>query len=189
MPTSRDVIAAPAGESERLMHAFRAGDLGALEALFDLHARRVHTFVLRLSNDPALAEDVTQAAFLSVVKGRDRFEATSRFVPWLYTIALHALRDHQRRRKRESLTADGSMPEVPFDAAAPDLGVERRVREALQRLPEDQRQAVVLHHIEEFPFREIAAMTGASESAIKVRAHRGYSKLRDWLADTWEETR
>jgi len=170
---------------EALMTAFCAGRDAAFETLFDRYAEQVRTLMLRLTGNGALATELTQATFFSVVKGRGRFVEGSRFKPWLFTIAMNALRDHQRRAKREVLSDEGVLPEGTTEAPLPDRGLERAVHEALSALPAIQREAVVLHQLEGFSFREIAEMVGLSESAVKVRAHRGYARLRSLLKGTW----
>jgi RNA polymerase sigma-70 factor (ECF subfamily) len=68
----------------------------------------------------------------------------------------------------------------------PDPGLDRQVRAALAALPEAQREAVVLHRFEGLSFAEIAEAAGVTESAVKVRAHRGYEALRAALRGVWE---
>ena len=94
-----------------------------------------------------------------------------------------------RAGQPEDLTAGGELPR-DAEAEAPaesDAGLEKVVRQALERLPENQREVIVLHRFEGMSMSEIADALGASESAVKVRAHRGYEKLREWLRGVWEE--
>lgn len=169
------------------MEAFCGGSPAAFETLFERHAAGVRALVLRLTGDRTLANDITQAAFLSIIGGRNRFVAGSRFKPWLYAIAMNALRDHWRRARREILSDDGGLPEGFYEPLARDGGLERQVDAALAGLPAEQREAVVLHHIAGFSFSEIALMVGASQSAIKVRAHRGYQRIRAITQGLWKE--
>lgn len=172
-------------DDEALAEAFQSGEVRAFEVLFDRYAGRVRGLMMRLTGDAALARDLTQVAFLSVVRGRGRFTGGGRFKPWLFTVAMNALRDHARRRKREVLEAEP--PETPVSAPTPDHALERSVHEALAALSKDQREAVVLHHVHGFTFKEVATMVGCSVSAAKVRAHRGNRRLRELLHETaWE---
>lgn len=178
------------GESdEALMERFCAGDAAAFDALFSRYSRPLHGYLSRLTADAAAAEDLTQATFLSLVRSRGRFHKGNAVKPWLYAIATNAARDHQRRRRPEALSTDG---ELPLDAAAEpalqaDVGLERAVRAALAQLPENQREVIVLHRFEGLSMSEIAQTLGAGESAVKVRAHRGYERLRRLLRGLWEE--
>ena len=168
-----------------LMKRFLGGDSAAFDALFVRHAGRVHAFLRRMVG-PATADDLTQTTFLSVVRSRDRFQQGARFRPWLYAIASNAARDHVRRARFEQPTDDGETPERAGDVLFPDPLLERAVQTALAQLPVQQREAIVLHRFEGFSFGEIAATLGLTESAVKVRAHRGYVRLRDLLAHLGE---
>jgi RNA polymerase sigma factor (sigma-70 family) len=111
--------------------------------------------------------------------------------PWLYAIATNAARDHQRRSRRpEELTEEGELPAtVAADIPGPrDTGLERTVQRALELLPEGQRVPIMLHRFEGMSFAEIAESMGLTESAVKVRAHRGYARLRELLAELREES-
>ena len=175
---------------ETLMTRFCQGDTRAFDALFQRHARPVHGYLCRLTGSPAAAEDLVQQTFLSLVRSRGRFLEGARVKPWLYAIATNAARDWQRRRRPEDLTAAGELPtSVPAEAPAPrDAGLERAVQKALAQLPEGQRLPIMLHRFEGMGFAEIAEAMGLTETAVKVRAHRGYARLRELLAALREET-
>lgn len=174
---------------ETLMTRFRQGDTRAFESLFQRHARPVHGYLYRLTGSAAAAEDLVQQTFLSVVRSRGRFLDGARVKPWLYAIATNAARDWQRRRRPEDLTEAGELPaSVPAEAPAPrDRGLERAVQQALAQLPEGQRIPIMLHRFEGMSFAEIAEAMGLTETAVKVRAHRGYARLRELLAALREE--
>ncbi|MBX7100079.1 MAG: RNA polymerase sigma factor [Myxococcaceae bacterium] len=166
------------------MERFCAGDSQAFDALFARHAGAVRGFLRRLTQSEAAADDLTQLTFLSLVRARGRFLAGARFKPWLYAIAANAAKDHRRRGAHETLPGDDALPVQVADAApVRDLGLEKRVREALEQLPEAQREAILLHRFQGLSFAEIAEQAGVTESAVKVRAHRGYERLRELLGD------
>lgn len=184
-PTQREA------SDETLMREYCSGNSAALGELFDRYAPRVEALVRRSTGDTTLARDITQTTFLSVARGRSRYPDNCQFRPWLFTIAMNALRDHLRRRKREVLLpGDAVLPrEGSHIDQHPDAGLRRVLSEALTVLPLEQRQVVVLHQLEEFSFAEIAEIVGCSRSAAKVRAHRGYQKLRSLLGDAYAEIR
>jgi RNA polymerase sigma factor (sigma-70 family) len=168
---------------EELMERFCDGEPAALEALFTRHAGGVQGFLTRMVHDGALAEDLLQTTFLSVVRSRGRYERGTRFAPWLMTIAANAARDALRRRQhREAYTREA--PEPPSSAPMEgDPGMRRQLEDALRQLPAEQREAVLLHKLEGWSFEEIASLRGISTSAARVRAHRGYEKLRHLLGE------
>jgi RNA polymerase sigma-70 factor (ECF subfamily) len=170
---------------EVLMERFCAGDAVAFDALFDRHARAVRAYLANLVGDAAAADDLTQVTFVSVVRARGRFLKGSRFTPWLYAIATNAARDSRRRRAKETLVAEPPR-EDGVEPVTRDAGLEKAVRSALATLPEAQREAIVLHRFQELSFKEIAQALGLTESAVKVRAHRGYERLRELLQGVWK---
>ena len=169
------------------MERFVSGEARAFEVLFSRHAGTVRRFVGRMAGKDA-ALDLTQTTFLSLVRARGRYRKGAAFKPWLFAIAANAARDHLRRRKPEDLTAEGELPQGAAAELPPesDRGLERRVHEALAQLPAPQREAILLHRFEGLSFAEVAQAVGASESAVKVRAHRGYERLRALLQDVKE---
>ncbi|HXX29818.1 MAG TPA: RNA polymerase sigma factor [Myxococcaceae bacterium] len=172
---------------EMLMERFIGGDSTAFDALYARHAGQVHAYLRRMVG-PAAADDLTQTTFLSVVRSRGRFRPGARFRSWLYAIASNAARDLARRARFEQPTAGGELPDQPVEPGLPDPALERTVRAALARLPHAQREAIVLHRFEGLSFAEIADVLGLTESAVKVRAHRGYVQLRVLLGHLGEGT-
>jgi len=170
---------------EQLMQAYVAGDANAHRALFERLAPVLLHVARRQLRDEAEAEDVVQRAFLAVHRARNDFRAGAKVRPWVFTITMNLVRDTFRRRKRQReapLELDGRRDpsETPADP------VERQqeaslVHRALDALPESQRRAIELHWLEDRPFSEIANLEGASVSAVKVRAHRGYKRMRTYI--------
>ena len=89
-------------------------------------------------------------------------------------------RASKRLGKHEDL-ADEELPEVPIPAEMEGLAERDLLRRALAQLPEDRREAVVLHHIQGLSFAEIGAVSGVSAGAAKLRAHRGMVEMREFL--------
>ncbi|HZI10233.1 MAG TPA: RNA polymerase sigma factor [Myxococcus sp.] len=173
------------------MARFCEGDSAAFDALFQRYVRPMHGYLTRLTGSAATADDIVQHTFLSLVRARGRFQPGARFKPWLYAIATNAARDHQRRGRRpEELTEEGELPAtIAADTPGPrDSGLERAVQRALDALPEGQRIPIIMHRFEGMGFAEIADALGLTESAVKVRAHRGYARLRELLAGLRQET-
>jgi RNA polymerase sigma-70 factor (ECF subfamily) len=172
---------------EGLMARFCDGDLPAFEILFQRYRQVIRAYLARLVG-PVHADDLAQATFLSVVRARGRFDRKARFKPWLYAIATNAARDYLRRR-REELTPTGELSSELADESgseARDEGLEKAVQKALAQLPQSQRVAIVMHRFQNLSFAEVAQALDLSESAVKVRAHRGYKRLRELLRGLWD---
>ena len=174
---------------EALMQSFCQGSTQAFEILFERNRNSIHAFLARFVGGRN-AEDLTQTTFLSVIRARGRFTKGVRFRPWLCTIAANAARDYLRRHRRERLTCgseSAGASESTREATSSDRGLEQAVQRAIHQLPERQRMAVTLHRFQDLSFAEIAEALDLSESAVKLRAHRGYEKLRVLLRTAWEE--
>jgi len=168
------------------MDRFIDGDARAFDVLFGRHGGALRAYLQRLTNSAAVADDLTQATFVSVVRGRGRFQRGAKVKPWLYAIATNAARDWRRRTKFEAVSDEGELPEQETEPALlRDPGLEKAGKTALAQLPDAQREAIVLNRFEGLSFAEIAAHAGVTESAVKVRAHRGYERLRELLKGVW----
>jgi len=167
---------------EELMHAYRAGDRDAFRILFERYSPLLLRTLRRDLDTPQEAEDLVQQTFLQLHRARADFRPGTPFRPWIFTIALNLKRGHFRSRARRR-TAMRNLAAEP-GPSSPDTSASAeavRVRRALQELPDGQRDAIVLHWFEGLSFPEIAEIMGVKENALKVRAHRGYARLRENL--------
>jgi RNA polymerase sigma-70 factor (ECF subfamily) len=170
---------------EELMERFQQGDNAALEVLFDRHAAGVHAFLSRMVNDRSAADDLLQTTFLSVVRSADRYQPGFKVMPWLLTIAGNAARDALRRKRMqvEVLQNDDERPapEPSVEPAMSDPAERKRIEWAFAQLPAQQRECVILHKLDGLSFEQIADMLDITETAARIRAHRGYERLRHLL--------
>ncbi len=164
------------------MAAFVGGDRAAFGELFRRYAPRLQRLMQRDLGRVEDAHDLVQQTFLQLHRARNDFRIGAKLRPWLFTIALNLKRQHFRRQGRRpvtSLDADDGVAEPVAPVGNPEARVgDVQLRAALLKLPEAQREVIMLHWFEGLTFREIAAAVGASQPAVKVRAHRGYTKLR-----------
>lgn len=169
---------------EELMLAYCAGDKRAFRELFDRYSGMLLGMHMRGMRSQKDAGDLVQKTFLQLHRVKDSFEHGRALRPWLMTIGLNVKRQHLRtmkRRPEDVLELDGrSDPaEAPYD---PEVRERREaVHQALQKLPDKQREVIELHWLSGLPMAEVAEVLGASKSAVKVRAHRGYEQLRQIL--------
>jgi RNA polymerase sigma-70 factor (ECF subfamily) len=174
----------PARSDEALMLAYLGGDERACRELFKRHGGPLLGMIRRRVRDDDQAHDILQQTFLNVHRARADFRTGSRFKPWLYAIATNLVREHYRRtaRRRES-SLDALDSVTPVEPATPydDFVVADTVHRALDGLLDNQREVIELHWFEDLGYEEISERVGASEAAVRVRAHRGYERLRDAL--------
>lgn len=168
------------------MAAHIEGDGSAFRELFGRYAPMLLRILGRDFHPPDEVGDLVQQTFLQVHRARHDFRLDASFRPWVLTIALNLKRQELRRRRRRPPPVDSIAPDHPIAGQNGDPerhANARAVREALLRLPEAQRDAIQLHWFEGLTFGEIAHVLGVKESALKVRAHRGYARLREILGD------
>ena len=163
------------------MEAAQGGDQQAYQRLLTTVRPIVYRYARRRVNSDEAAEDICQETLLTVHRVRHTYEPTRPFEPWLYSIARSRVIDHLRKAKRisgaEVLT--DTLPEIG-EAGAETTG--ESALEALERLPDTQREAFMMLKIEGLSTREAAERAGVTVSALKVRAHRAYNALKKALS-------
>lgn len=169
---------------EELMDAYVDGDEAAFRLLFERYAPILLRLTRRHLRDDELAREIVQQTFFRLHGARNDFRRGSKLRPWVMTIAMNLVREHWRRKKRRKVT----LVEVDTHAApeAELMPLELRQRSdllhgALEKLPITQREVVELHWFQERPYAEIARIVGTSEGAVRVRAHRAYTTLKQLL--------
>ncbi len=168
---------------EELMERYVLQDSrAAFEELFRRYAGRLNGMFMRHIGSPDVAGDLVQQTFMHFHRARKDFSLGRAVRPWLYTIALNCRREHGRRRARKKeVSLDPIAHGEPAVGPSTSTATDRLVQRALQGLTEQQREVIVMHYYEDLSFPEISQIVGASLSAVKVRAHRGYERLRDVL--------
>jgi RNA polymerase sigma-70 factor (ECF subfamily) len=173
-----------------LMGRYCDGDVEAFHALYRAVAPRLLAYLRGLVGERAAAEDLLQQTFLKLHEARAVYVRGADPVPWLYTIAHRTCLDELRRRKRArvKLTDDGEPIElradlsgIPEGEEAPSDGLSTLTTAALEKLPQNQREALILTKVHGRTHQEAAAITGTTPGAIKLRAHRAYVTLRQIL--------
>lgn len=173
---------APDSEPE-LIHRARLGDREAFATLYRRHARTVYALALRLTGNPAHAEEVLQDVFLRAWQRLGQFRGEAGLRPWLRQMAAHGAIDRLRQQR----------PEVEFDPAChapPDPASAESGVEALgllARLAAPVRAVLWLHEMEGYSHPEIATLFGRSASWSKSLLARGLQRLREELAPGCEE--
>jgi len=185
---------------EGLMLRYQEGDVRAFELLLGRHRRPVYNFILRYVGEPAHAEDLLQETFLRVIKGAEAYQRQAKLTTWIYTIARNLCVDAARRGKHRRaasldtpMDADGKdggtlLDVVPDKTAGTDRKVQSkelhgRLRDAIDKLSEDQREVFLMREFLDMPFKEIADVVGCPENTVKSRMRYALEKLREELEE------
>ena len=175
-----------------LIERARTGELDAFNDLVRLYQDQLFALVVRMVPDRDQASDAVQEAFFSAFRNLHTFRGGS-VKSWLNRICVNAAMDTQRARKRRP---SQPYPELEDESWQPPAGEEadperiavgaersRVLNEAMTRITDDQRTAIVLYDVEGYDYSEIAEMTGVSLGTVKSRIHRGRLALRGILED------
>ena len=149
-------------------------------ALFDRHHLAVFRFLRRMTGSAATAEDLTQDVFLRVVRGRDGYDERTREAAWVFRIARNVLIDRYRARSRSPQAA--MLDEARAVAVPAIQPLAASLDEALARIADDEREAFLMREVGGLGYAEIAAVTGATADAIRMRIYRARLALRAALA-------
>ncbi len=169
---------------EELMRRFCDGEDAVFDVLFERYSARVQAYMRGMVSDGALADDLTQATFLSIVRSKDRYLRGTPVASWVFAIATNAARDALRRRGVER-TAHEQLSvarEETADPQTPDPPLRRQLEGALQALPSNQREAVLLREVQGLSYEQVAQSLGITETAVRIRCHRGFQRLRELLS-------
>jgi RNA polymerase sigma-70 factor, ECF subfamily len=184
-------------EAAEVMARYCRGDAAAFHRLYALLAARILAYLTGLLGDKAAAEDALQLTFLKVHEARSTYVMGANPVPWIYTIAHRTALDEIRKRKRSRVRlnkeGEGGAAEPaahitgvaadahPDPADRPDPSAAAGALAALAKLPDNQRQALILTKVHGRSIADAAMITGSTPGAIKQRAHRAYVTLRQML--------
>ncbi len=177
-------------QERALVSRAQAGEREAYETLVRANADRLFAVVLRFSATEADAEEATQEAFLRAWANIGKFRGDARLFTWLYRIGVNeAKRILERRPAAETVVSveDRPVDEIADESSDAQAGLEAAelrelLEQAIRRLPEKYRVAVILRDIEQLSTAEAAGLLGLREAAFKSRLHRGRMTLRAEVA-------
>jgi RNA polymerase sigma factor (sigma-70 family) len=177
-----------------LIHLFVDGTTQALETLVLRHKDKLYTSILFLVKDKYLAEDIFQDVIIRIIDTMrlGKYTEEGKFLPWAMRIAHNLCVDHFRKVKRTPTIKTGDDQDIfemlnfSEDSAETKM-IKRqshdRVREMLDRLPEDQREVIILRHFADMSFKEIAGMTNCSINTALGRMRYGLINLRKLMTE------
>ncbi|HLH01792.1 MAG TPA: sigma-70 family RNA polymerase sigma factor [Bryobacteraceae bacterium] len=165
-----------------VMRQVQAGQTGQLAVLFERYHGALFRYLVQLSRDRSLAEDLTQEVFFRVLKYAASYDPSLAFPVWLYRMARNAYFDALKKRRGEvagmelnDMRSEEPAPEEVF-ARKQDAGF---LGEALAQLPEDKRELLVLSRFHNLRYQDIASILKVEAGTVKVRAYRALKELRE----------
>jgi RNA polymerase sigma-70 factor (ECF subfamily) len=169
-----------------LVRAALAGDATAFAALVDRHARVCIRYATRMLGNQQDAEDAAQESFIRAHSALARFDGSVAFRTWLMTILINRCRTALELRRRiddRSTELTDALGRGVVAGTENRIALRHAIDRALERIDPQQREAFLLKHVEELSYEEMAAITGAGVSALKMRVRRACENLRALLEE------
>lgn len=175
-------------DDEKIVTTVLEGNRNAFGIIVRKYQKQVYTLMHRFTNSPSEAADLTQEAFLRAYNRLETFQPGKRFFVWLYTLSLNLARDFARKNKKYADTLTENMDDARRETPDQERrliqkGEAMALLEALYRIPEDFREALILRYREDLSMRDIARILNLSVSGAKMRIHRGLIKLRELVSE------
>ncbi|MFQ5524898.1 MAG: RNA polymerase sigma factor [Thermoanaerobaculia bacterium] len=173
-----------------LLERHRQGDTEAFGELYSEFETMVYNLALRMSGNPADAEDITQETFVRAYRHLKKFKGRSSLKTWIFRIALNCsntrLRRRGRRLARQIDDGEAELERTSDENRSPEdwmvaTDLSAAVRDGLTRLPGHYREAVLLRDFEGMSYAEIASVLGVRIGTVRSRIARGREQLRKWL--------
>ena len=169
------------------------GEREAYALLVEAYKTQIFNLAYRMTGSYEDARDLAQETFVRAYVNLKKFNREKRFFTWLYTIGLNLIRNHLKKKGRDLSreTTDRTFSEAGIrDGDRMERDVIRwqeihRLNICLQKLPAELRESVVLRFYQDLSFEEIATISGASVSAVKMRVYRGLSRLKRLMEEDW----
>ena len=180
---------------ELLLRRAQRGDPEAFEQLLTPLEQMIWRVCWHYTGDREAASDCGQDTMVRVWRGLEKYHGDCAFETWVYRIAANCCIDYLRKKKRDRSESIEPLREQGFDPPDPKPGTEeqaaaaeeqRELRECIARLPEDQRDALVMTQLEGVSYETAAERLGVSEGTVKSRVNRAKAKLKEWLSENGE---
>jgi RNA polymerase sigma factor (sigma-70 family) len=163
---------------EEVMLMVRDGSVQMLEVLFDRYQKPLFNFYAGLTKDRPASEDLVQEVFVRILKYRATYKPGTKFRPWIYQIARNARTDQMKKYIPNAEPAEESEPMQPPANSLENDQQHALLRRALDKLPEEKREILLLSRFQGLRYEEIAQLLGLQVGAVKVRVHRALQELR-----------
>lgn len=169
---------------EELMAKVSQGDLNEMTLLFERYNVRLFNFLVQMTKDKAVAEDLTQTVFYKAIRYRTSYRG-GQFVSWIFKIARNVFSDHYQKSKKTWNSVEIEKVAQQEEEQTIEQSEEvAHLHSSLNRLTTEERELVILNRFQGIKYNQIAEMTGSSEGAVKVKMHRVLKKLKTVYFET-----
>ncbi|MFV0352609.1 MAG: RNA polymerase sigma factor [Oscillospiraceae bacterium] len=172
-------------ETQQLIRKAVLGNADALQQIAEQHYDGIYAFCCRCTGSPQLGADLTQDTFLKMVQYLPAYKEKGVFKSWLFTIAANTCRDYFRKVKPQTPLEDYMPDTGPNSAFAAQTENGDALRQAINSLPDVQKEAIVLRYYHDFPLEEIAKITRVPLATVKTRLHRALKRMQAYIGEAY----
>ena len=172
---------------ESLMIEVKHGNLKAMGILFERYQTMVFNFFRRFGHCSETRSDLTQTVFYRALRYRHTYNERGAFRSWIFQLARNSSYDHSRKNRHTTVPfEDAIQPSSGFYAGQDFIQIDKREQrqqldQALQTLPKDYREVIILHRFNHLKYEEIARMQKSTVAAVKIKAHRAIKKMKHYF--------
>ncbi|MFC1495401.1 RNA polymerase sigma factor [Thermodesulfobacteriota bacterium] len=169
-------------QDHEIMLSVRDGNIQELGQLFDRYSKRLYNYFRLQIKDRLKSEDLVQNVFYNILRYRHTYKDSANFKAWMYTIARNEKINYFKKNKSRYEDIDTELPNEKNNTPENDFEHKTDINHlnmALERLPDESRELIILSKFSELPYSRIAELTGCTEGTVKVRVYRAIKKLRD----------
>lgn len=190
--SSQEMLDASTWDEATILVDACSGDRRAFGLLVRRYQRQAYAVAYSFVGNRDDALELAQEAFARAYKAMDRFDASLPFYPWLYRIIKNTCLNHLKKRNRRGEVSLQAMQDSGFDVAshheAADNSLHRsdlrtKLASALDQLPDDHREILILRHFQELSYKEIAECLGIPQGTVMSRLHAARKNLRSCLGE------
>ncbi|MBE6050373.1 MAG: RNA polymerase sigma factor SigY [Clostridium sp.] len=164
-------------DEKSLIERYKNGDKIALEILIKNNCKKVEGYILKLTCNKSLAEDILQDTLVSAIKNIDKFELKAEFSTWLITIASNKYKDYLRKHKETEILLDVLPSTYSLENTIINKEEYNRVLNILKAMPSDKRNVFILKHYYGYSYEEISNMIGCPIGTVRSRLHYGIKEI------------
>lgn len=180
---------------DELVQSFLKGEESAFNELYRAYEKPLYSFILRYTGNRNAAEDLVQQVWMKVIKALPKYDERSKFGSWLFSIAHHCCIDAVRKKNPKQIEAFDNTPvldKLPGEKPNPEeelIQFEERglLEKAIQMLPKEQKEVLLMRIYSDLPFKEISAVLNAPLNTILGRMHYAMKNLRQTITQLTEE--
>lgn len=180
---------------EELIREIKKGSKSAMDVLVRRYYKTIFAFVYRRVMDKTIAYDLTQEVFIKIIKNIKKYSKKGSFKNWALTIAVNQCRDYLRSSESKNNKLTRELEEGKYQSESSIASVfekkenRKLIMNAINQLPHNQREVVILKYFDDLKLSEIADMTKANESTVKSRLYQAIGKLESFLerGDLYEQ--